>query len=354
MSLLTEYTELPEGLLDLEANELADLLPGPSLIHLEGKRTPALFVSILLHGNETVGWEAVRRLLKHYRPGGGERELPRSMTVFIGNVEAARNGLRKLDGRPDFNRTWPGGENGSPEAGMMRQVVDIMTRRGIFASVDVHNNTGINPHYACINVLDARFLRLAALFSRLVIYFIRPRGVQSMAFAQICPAVTLECGRVGDEAGVQHAVEYVDACLHMSELSDQPLGHTEVDLFHTVATVKLTEGVDFGFGDIGDEFRLDTDLERFNFSELPPETHWGDVSSDELPLRVTDENGIDVTSRYFKECEGRLCNRLSVMPSMLTTDTRVIEQDCLCYLMERYKLPEELLHQEPVQHAADA
>jgi hypothetical protein len=27
------------------------------------------------------------------------------------------------------------------------------------------------------------------------------------------------------------------------------------------------------------------------------------------------------------------------MPAMLTLDERIIRQDCLCYLMERYPLP---------------
>jgi hypothetical protein len=36
---------------------------------------------------------------------------------------------------------------------------------------------------------------------------------------------------------------------------------------------------------------------------------------------------------------GELLTRRVVMPSMLTLDERVIRQDCLCYLMERFPIP---------------
>jgi hypothetical protein len=83
-----------------------------------------------------------------------------------------------------------------------------MIRRGVFASIDVHNNTGLNPHYACVNRLDKEFLWLASLFGRLVIYFTHPKGTQTAAFAPFCPAVTLECGKPEHPYGVEHAFEY--------------------------------------------------------------------------------------------------------------------------------------------------
>ncbi len=291
---------------------------------------------MLLHGNETTGWEAVRRLLQDYNPGGGERPLPRTLVLFIGNVDAARHQLRRMDGQPDYNRTWPGGKaDACAETRLMDQVTLRMRQRGLFASIDIHNNTGLNPHYACVNVVGNSFLRLATLFSRLVIYFIRPRGVQSLAFAEFCPAVTIECGKVGDKAGIRHTQEFVEACLHLHDLPNDTLSHTQVDLFHTVATVKIPAHIEFGFGEhhlLG----LDPRLERFNFSELPAGTHWGDMQSEEMPFVVTNENGEIVTSDFFELQQGRLINRLPVMPSMLTRDERVIRQDCLCYLMERY------------------
>lgn len=337
--MLRELDHIPQGLLGLDASELEAALGGPTLIHLPGRREPGLFVSALMHGNEPVGWDAVRQLLRHYQPGGGEQPLPRSLSLFVGNVSAAARGARHLDGQPDYNRIWPGCDDGgnSPEHRMMQQVVDIMANRGVFASVDLHNNTGLNPHYACVNVIDNRFLHLATMFGRTVVYFIRPCGVQSKAMARLCPSVTLECGKVGQAHGVEHAREYLEAVLHLSEHPAHPVAEHDIDLLHTVATVRVKEGLTFGFGDAAADIRFLADLDHLNFRELPRGTTLGTQSPDlGLGLEIFDEQGREVSGQYFAVDENELRLRASVIPSMLTRDHGVIEQDCLCYLMERY------------------
>ncbi|MDV3237268.1 MAG: M14 family metallopeptidase [Gammaproteobacteria bacterium] len=326
----------PERLLDAEPAELRRLLGGPTLLHLPGRRPEPLFVSVLLHGNEDTGYFAVRELLRRYRDHG----LPRALSVFFGNVAAAELGLRRLDGQPDYNRVWPGGEPGdTPEHRMMRAVVEDLGRRRLFASLDIHNNTGINPHYACVNRVDHRYLHLATLFSRTVVYFTRPRGVQSLALSQLCPAVTVECGQPGQAHGVEHARDFIDACLHLAEIPVHAVAPHDIDLFHTVATVKVPDGVCFGFDDGAHDLRLVPDLDHLNFRELPAGTRLGRVvRTDGLPLEVWDELGRDVAARFFAVEEGELRTRRPVMPSMFTLDERVIRQDCLGYLMERYQL----------------
>src|SRR5262249_32103782 len=153
-----------------------EILSGPTLLHLNGRRTEPLFVSILLHGNEDVGLRAVQQLLT----SAGAQMLPRALSIFIGNVQAARAGGRRLADQPDYNRVCPGAAHaGPPEHALMRDVVAQMQARNVFASVDLHNNTGLNPHYACVARLDSPFVHVASLFSRTIVYFQRPRGVQS-------------------------------------------------------------------------------------------------------------------------------------------------------------------------------
>lgn len=336
--LLKELDALPEGLLDQPAEGLHAQLGGPTLIHLSGQRQPALFVSILLHGNETSGWEAVRRWLRAYRPGGGDKPLPRDLSLFIGNTLAAASGLRRLDGQPDYNRVWPGGDDrDSPESRLMQQVVGSMAARGVFASVDVHNNTGLNPHYACINRIAPDFLHLAALFGRTVIYFVTPRGVQSMAMSQLCPAVTLECGKVGQVHGVEHAMGFLDACLNLADFPSHPVPAHDVELYHTMAVARVSPEASLGFADETAELDLVADLDSLNFRELPVGTVLGVVRSPSgIPITVEDEDGKDVTARYLDCVDGLLRTRMPLMPAMLTRDERVIRQDCLCYIMERY------------------
>ncbi|MEF8708104.1 MAG: hypothetical protein V5B38_04150 [Candidatus Accumulibacter propinquus] len=63
--MLTVLDTLPEHFLDTPARELHRLLPGPTLIHLPGRRQPPLFVSVLLHGNEDSGVVALQSVLRH-------------------------------------------------------------------------------------------------------------------------------------------------------------------------------------------------------------------------------------------------------------------------------------------------
>ncbi len=333
--MLQQYDGVPDGFLDAAPRDLAAVLGGPSLIRLPGRRHPPLFVSVMLHGNEPAGLEAVQRLLTAHQG----HTLPRELVIFVGNVRAAAAGVRRLDGQPDFNRIWPGTEEpGTAEADMAAQVVRLMEREGLFASIDVHNNTGLNPHYGCINRLEPEFLGLASLFSRTLVYFTRPLGVQSLAFAPLCPAVTLECGRAGDRRGSDHAFEFLDAVLHLQAIPDHP-AEADLGLFHTVARVRVPETQSFGFGQNASGIRFFEDLERMNFRELPAGTPLAAWDGPGVPLLVEDERGEDVAGRYFRNEGGELLTASRFMPSMLTLDEQVIRQDCLCYVMERLPLP---------------
>ena len=332
--MLQIYDQLPPGLVERDAARLHEVLTGPTLIHLPGRRQDCLFVSVLLHGNETTGWEAVRQLLLKY----ANKTLPRSMSLFIGNIAAARQGQRHLVDQPDYNRIWKQ-DGDSPEHRMARQVIEEISQRDLFAAVDVHNNTGKNPHYACVNRLGQAYLHLATLFGRTVVYFLKPDTVMSIAMAPLCPAVTVECGQPGMPEGVTHVLDYLEACLHLSEFPAHPVTPHDLDLFHTVAIVKVTPGMDVGFNSDANDISLLPDIDRFNFNELPAGTAFGQVRSAGMqPFQVRDEQNRDVTARFF-EINGRwIQTRVPVMPSMLTRDLEIIEQDCLCYLMERFPL----------------
>lgn len=335
--MLRQYNDLPKGFLDAAPAELEEVLGGPSLIHLPGLRDRPLFVSVLLHGNETSGVDAMQQFLRTRL----DRPLPRALSLFVGNVHAARVGVRRLEGQADYNRVWPGGhDSSSSEAKLMAQVVDQMRQRRVFASIDIHNNTGLNPHYGCINKLDGRYLYLASLFSQTVVYFTRPRGVQSLAFSELCPAVTIECGQPDNSYGAEHAREFVESALHLSEIPAYPA--SDIGLFQTIAIVRIPADVSFGFGDVGTDVQLMDDLQQFNFRELPAGTAFARVPSlREGCFLVEDGDGRDITDDFFELVDGELRTRRQVMPSMLTHDAQIIRQDCLCYLMQRIELPKE-------------
>jgi len=334
-SLLTTLDYVPDGLLETRPEGLHEVLKGPTLIHLKGRRQPALFVSAILHGNEYTGLQCIQAVLKKYR----DHELPRDLSILIGNIEAARYGLRRLSHQPDYNRVWTG--TGTPEHVTMQEVRDQMAEQGVFASIDIHNNSGLNPCYACVNRLDDPFLYLASLFSRTTVYFIRPEGVQSAAFAELCPSVTLECGPPGNAVGLEMVQQFVDDCLHLLSLASHASVHGQIDLFHSVAVTRIPEDVSFGFGMTATDIQFDHDLDRLNFSELPANTPLGRINNPNkrITLNTTAENGEDVDERYFCYEDGEIRIRRPIMLSMLTHDAQIIRQDCLCYLMERMPLP---------------
>jgi len=100
--------------------------------------------------------------------------------------------------------------------------------------------------------------------------------------------------------------------------------------------VTVRDDVLFGFGRVPADLAFRENLDQFNFCELPAGTSFGDLRiGAPPPLVAVDTEGQDVTDRYFRFDQGDVRTSRDVMPSMLTQDRRVIQQDCLCYLMER-------------------
>jgi hypothetical protein len=204
-------------------------------------------------------------------------------------------------------------------------------------------------------------LRLAALFSPLVLYFQRPKGVQTQAFAQFCPSITCECGPIGDEGGVQAAATLLESALHLTNISNAPYDEARepqparvgsidngsatasrdpLRLFHTIATWRVAPSASLSFAeDRPADVVLRHDLESWNFVELPAGQTLGTVVSNWLDkIEVRDESGRLVTEDFFACDAGQLRLKRSVLPSMLTCSTAAVRQDCVGYFMERYPL----------------
>jgi hypothetical protein len=323
--MLTTLDALPDTLLQLDAPDLYRILPSPTLIHLMGERDPALFISVLLHGNEVTGWLALQEVLTAYQT----KPLPRSLSIFIGNIAAARYQRRHLDQQPDFNRIWDGGT--SPEAQMASQVIHQMQERGVFACIDIHNNTGRNPHYACVTKLDPSHLYLAGSFASTGLYFTHPKGLLAMAFAEIAPTVVLECGQPHLPQGRIHAAEYLHTCLRWEQIPQE--NPFPLKLLQTSAVVKVPDGIQIGFADPDADLSFVPDLDLFNFQEIPPHTCIGFTRNGSY-LEVKDSHGEDVSQKFFYLEENYLRTAIAITPGMLTLDPKIIRQDCLGYLMQ--------------------
>jgi succinylglutamate desuccinylase len=324
--------DLPPAFLDARASELAGLFDGPTLIELPGEREAPLFVSILMHGNEDVGLGAIQRVLRQY----GERQLPRALMLLVGNVRAAANGVRRIEGQPDFNRVWPGTLDhvGTAEARSMAEVHERVIARGAFAAIDLHNNTGRNPFYSVVCERTPEILALASRFARRAVLFRGVPGTQTASFAGHLPAMTAECGKPGSPAHEEAAARFVAEVLASDSLSPESRIGSALDLYHTLGVVRVRPEVSLSFDGEGADLSLERDIDRLNFVAIAPGEVLGRTRHP-MPLTMVDEAGRDIAGDFFAIENGQLRLTQPVTPAMLTGDPRIVRQDCLGYLMER-------------------
>lgn len=326
--------QLPDGILEVDASQLHDFVENHTLVFLEGKIKRPLFISILQHGDETTGWDAMKILIKQ-----NQGKLPRSIYLLFGNVEAAKKNLRQFDGQPDFNRCWPGLHNNNDEISLRMQfITDMMSEVKPFASVDIHNNSGRNPHYAGINSLGTEFINLASLFSDTIIHFTSPDGIQSGAFANFCPSVTIECGMSGTADGIEQTHTFLENLIHLSTLESIPGIAEHRQVLNIFSTVKVKPEISIAIeGEVTQpvKFVINDDLDYHNFHLLEAGTVFGqlDDESTDMPFIVTDQIGHDITDHYFEKQGKNVCIKQQVIPAMITQSVRAIRLDCLCYLM---------------------
>ena len=334
--MLNEMNYIPDALLNAKAEELSDILKAPTLFHLNGTNPQPLFICTLLHGNETTGFYAVQRLLKKYI----DKPLPRALSIFIGNIAAAKENQRRLETQDDYNRIWPGSHhNDSAEKDMMQTVSHIMEKKKPFASIDIHNNTGKNPHYGCINILNPHGLVLASKFSDIAVYFTDPKGVQSSAFSDFCPSVVLECGQASDKSGEEHALAYLETILQMDDLASQQ--SKNLKLYHTIARITIPKTVSIGNNNDNHDadIYLSKTLEDKNFHLIQPGTEFATINpSKEKFIVVNSESHEDITDEYMDKNNDKLVFKKAITLAMYTTSEKAIRQDCVCYLMEELRI----------------
>jgi hypothetical protein len=322
---------LPDGFFDISTANIRSLFPNPTLIHLEGKDPNFLFISILLHGNEYTGLKVMQKVLAEHA-----HDLPRSILMFVGNVRAAEANRRYLPDQVDYNRCWPGtDQEPSATSQMMQRIVEIAQGLPLLAAIDIHNNTGKNPHYACITDPNMVNQNLAARFNRVGMVF-NHRGVCTMAFDGICPAATLECGLPGTPDGIEHACRFVEDMLSLDELPHKQPSRDALHLVESHLTLNIPEHVSFEFDPGADaDLRFEPDFEDRNFTLFDPHQVFG-YTRVERPLSITDTNGHDVTDDIMRVEQGKIYLNNTMMPAMITRDKLVVRQDCLCHLLQDY------------------
>ncbi|MAF92990.1 MAG: hypothetical protein CL674_17110 [Bdellovibrionaceae bacterium] len=327
------YNQLPENFVNTRAEDLHKILSGPSLFDLKNAEADAyVFLSVLLHGNEPTGLKVVQRLLKKY-----DHQLPFNVLLLVGNVQAAKDKVRYLSDQQDMNRIWNGGDSEMEK--WASEVKDYVISKKPIWGLDLHNNTGKNPLYACVNHLHDELFLLAGAFSDKVVYFESPEEALSVSLSEHFPTVTLECGHFADLDGVERSFQYVENLLSKNEIKEIPY-NPNFKLFEVEATVKVRPGLDIYIGDHSEEEAVCflPHLENLNFEMAKEGSVLGRSREESSPLVIYGVEGEDLHDQYIEYIDGRLQLQADVVPSMISLDPVIIRQDCLGYFMKEKKI----------------
>ena len=240
-----------------------------------------------------------------------------------------------LENQPDFNRIW---FFDKPELmpPFARQLMDWGRQHKIFASIDVHNNTGKNPFYGCVTETSTPTLYLASLFSRQLVFFENPKYVFSRAMSEFGPSITIECGMAGNPQSADAAFNYIWDCLNLSHAELSQPKHNDYEIYKTIGRLVVNPLCSFGFDDSTADISFRQDIDHYNFTELKPGFEFAHIRETADPLAVLDEDQANVFDDFFIKDGNRILVNTRTYPTMLTKRRSIVQSDCLGYLMKRF------------------
>lgn len=310
--------QFDDRLLDVEARELHRFLTGATVFDLRKAALRPVFVSTLLHGNETSGWDAVRRFISDYPDA--------SIVLLIGNVHAAAQDVRHLPSEVDFNRIWQ-------QQPWHSYLNDLLEAFQPWCGIDIHNNSGPNPHYSVVTDLSSSTLALATLFSNKVIFTDHTLDILAHAVSSFCPALTIETGTVDDPDSVLRAYGFLK---ELNEIRQVPESiQCNLETYATVGIVKVASEN----GRLENYPSFDESLQRKSFKTLPAGSPFIDFLPTGWQVSVLDPaHDLDLTHDFLDFRDSQAFLKRDVVMSMFTHKPLLAIQDCVCYFLKKTSL----------------
>ncbi len=351
-------------ILDPRGDEIGDderdflaWLGGPTEIRISG-RDPSRCraVSALLHGNEPSSVIAVHRWLR-----SGVRPAV-DVSIFVLAVEAALIppgfAHRIPPGRRDLNRCFfPPFDD--QDGKIAEQVLARLRSRSHEALVDLHNNTGQNPAYGIINRPGRSRLKLVEFFTNSCCILSNLRvGALTEAIMDEIPSAAVECGHAGDQAAHDLALAGIERFLGTGDLAlERDLEHP-LSLFDEPIRVRVRPGTSIAFGHEGHsgaDLTLRDDIDNHNFQSVERGTVLGWVKPGAgWPIEARGADDQEISREHFEIRDGGLVLNSEFVPIMMTTNTAVAMQDCLCYLMHQRDWYDDLEPLRPARRNAQS
>jgi hypothetical protein len=197
-------------IVDLPVSILSDHTPVTMSVHVvHGRRPgPVMFVSAAIHGDEVIGVEIVRRLL---RARNLDRLRGTLLAVPIVNTFGFINQSRYLPDRRDLNRSFPGGAKGSLAARLANLFIEQVVARSNFG-IDLHSAAIHRSNLPQVRIAsrDPHTLQMAETFGAPLILKseLREGSLRQAALAREVDVLLYEAGEAlrFDEFGVRVGV----------------------------------------------------------------------------------------------------------------------------------------------------
>ncbi len=325
---------LPDGLLDADERTLLRALGRPTLVRFPGGTAQApRAVSVLLHGDEPTGFQALLRVLRR-RP-----RLPYDLYVIVGNVQAALAppgyAVRYLDDQEDLNRVWEDHPDPGPLRSAALAVLARLRAAGLASLVDLHNTSGDTPFYAIATRVTPATINLATQFTTRLLHWELTNGALVQQLDDLCPAIAVECGLAGRRTSLEFALDGLRRYLGAGTLVTDRVLHDH-DLLHGLHRVTVRPDARFRFGGpLADDLDLviPPDADTYNLVEVPAGHPLGTVRAGaDLPLEVVAPDGRDVTADLLTVQDGQVVLTRPATPVMMTRTVTAVRKDCLTYL----------------------
>ncbi len=333
MSPLIRIWEAPQpDEVGADPHEFLRRLGGPTWLVVPGEdRSRVRAVTTLLHGNEPSGLRGVHRwLLTGVTPAV-------DIVCGIPSVAAALTppgfSHRRLPGHRDLNRCFKLPDDGL-EGRLAAELLAKLRHSQPEALIDIHNTSGLGPAYGASTRIDAERIAITSLFSEhLVITDVRV-GALMEATEDDFPTVTIECGgirnRTADIVALEGLARYVSVDQLFSRTAEQ-----RVTILKHPIRVRAVNGAEVAYSNApvsGIDITLRQDIDRFNYTVLPPSEPLGWLGAKGLTvIKAYEHDAEDLATELFASRGGRLYVTRPVRLFMATTDPLIAKDDCLFY-----------------------
>ena len=146
------------------------------------------------------------------------------------------------------------------------------------AVLDIHNTSGSGPSFAVVVNTDPHHIALTSLFTRhLVITDLRLGAIMEYEEADF-PITTIECGGCHDPHAHQLAIQGVRRFALKADLFDADSIASNLVIYKHPLRVELIDGAEIAYADQaikGPDLTLHSDVERYNFGEVPAQSVLG-------------------------------------------------------------------------------